>query len=120
IVVYEHADDEVPYGVLTGDTLFIGDVGRPDLLASLGHTRDELGEMLYHSLHDTLLALPDDTRVFPAHGAGSACGKNLSTELTSTIGEQRTTNYALLASDKDTFLALVTEGQPPAPGYFAV
>jgi hydroxyacylglutathione hydrolase len=119
IVVYEHADDEVPYGVLTGDALFVGDVGRPDLLASLGYTRDELGEMLYDSLHTKLMTLPDATRVFPAHGAGSACGKNLSTELSSTIGEQRTSNYALMAPDKDTFLALVTEGQPPAPGYFA-
>ncbi len=119
IVVWERADDEVPYGVLTGDALFVGDVGRPDLLASLGFTRDELGEMLYDSLHGKLMTLPDATRVFPAHGAGSACGKNLSTELSSTIGEQRTTNYALLAPDKATFLDLVTEGQPPAPGYFA-
>ncbi|MGY6500972.1 MAG: MBL fold metallo-hydrolase [Acidimicrobiales bacterium] len=119
IVVYEHADDDVPYGVLTGDALFVGDVGRPDLLASLGHTRDELGAMLYDSLHTKLLVLPDESRVFPAHGAGSACGKNLSTELSSTIGEQRTSNYALMAPDKATFLELVTEGQPPAPGYFA-
>lgn len=119
IVVWERADDEVPYGVLTGDALFVGDVGRPDLLASLGYTRDELGEMLYDSLHTKLLTLPDSTRVFPAHGAGSACGKNLSTELSSTIGDQRITNYALLAPDKATFLELVTEGQPPAPGYFA-
>jgi hydroxyacylglutathione hydrolase len=119
IVISERADAEGPYGVLTGDALFVGDVGRPDLLASLGYTRDELGEMLYDSLHNKLLPLPDDTRVFPAHGAGSACGKNLSTELSSTIGEQRVTNYALLAPDKATFLELVTEGQPPAPGYFA-
>ena len=118
-MIYEHADDEIPYGVLTGDALFVGDVGRPDLLASLGFTRDELGEMLYDSLHGKLLTLPDATRVFPAHGAGSACGKNLSTELSSTIGDQRVTNYALLAPDKATFLELVTEGQPPAPGYFA-
>ncbi|MFP3905703.1 MAG: rhodanese-like domain-containing protein [Acidimicrobiales bacterium] len=119
IVIFEHATDSVPYGVLTGDALFVGDVGRPDLLASLGFTRDELGEMLYDSLHTKLLTLPDDTRVFPAHGAGSACGKNLSTELSSTIGDQRSTNYALMAPDKTTFLELVTEGQPPAPGYFA-
>ncbi len=70
VVVYEHADDEVPYGVLTGDTLFIGDVGRPDLLASIGFTRDELADQLYDSIHDKLLPLPDDTRVFPGHGAG--------------------------------------------------
>ena len=118
IVVWEHADDEVPYGVLTGDTLFIGDVGRPDLLASIGFTRDELATQLYDSLHDQLLTLPDPTRVFPAHGAGSACGKNLSTETSSTIGEQRQTNYALLAPDRESFIELVTEGQPPAPEYF--
>jgi hydroxyacylglutathione hydrolase len=118
IVVWEHADDEVPYGVLTGDALFIGDVGRPDLLASLGFTRDELAEQLYESLHGKLLTLPDATRVYPAHGAGSACGKNLSTETWSTIGDQRLENYALLAPDKQTFIDLVTEGQPPAPSYF--
>lgn len=118
IVVYEHAGDEIPYGVLTGDALFIGDVGRPDLLASIGFTREELAEKLYDSLHDKLMTLPDATRVYPAHGAGSACGKNLSTELWSTMGEQKETNYALRAPDKDTFMALVTEGQPPAPSYF--
>jgi hydroxyacylglutathione hydrolase len=100
IVVWEHADDEVPYGVLTGDALFIGDVGRPDLLASLGYTRDELADKLYDSLHQQLLTLPDATRVYPAHGAGSACGKNLSTETWSTIGDQRVNNYALVAPDK--------------------
>ncbi len=118
IVVWEHADDEIPYGVLTGDALFIGDVGRPDLLASLGYTRDELAVQLYDSLHGKLLTLPDATRVYPAHGAGSACGKNLSTETWSTIGDQRVENYALLAPDKQTFIDLVTEGQPPAPSYF--
>ncbi len=118
VVVWEHATDEEPYGVLTGDTLFIGDVGRPDLLASIGFTRDELADQLYDSLHDQLLTLPDATRVFPGHGAGSACGKNLSTETWSTIGEQRHSNYALLAPDKQTFIDLVTEGQPPAPEYF--
>ena len=118
IVIYEHADDAVPYGVLTGDTLFIGDVGRPDLLASIGFTREELADKLYDSLHDKLMTLPDATRVFPAHGAGSACGKNLSTELWSTMGDQKASNYALRAPDKPTFMDLVTEGQPPAPGYF--
>ncbi|MGE2729589.1 MBL fold metallo-hydrolase [Mycolicibacterium vaccae] len=118
IVVYEHAGDEVPYGVLTGDALFIGDVGRPDLLASIGFSREELAEKLYDSLHNKLMTLPDATRVFPAHGAGSACGKNLSTELSSTIGEQKQTNYAVRAADKATFMQLVTEGQPPAPAYF--
>ncbi len=118
VVVYEHADDEVPYGVMTGDTLFIGDVGRPDLLASIGFTREELADKLYDSLHDKLMTLPDATRVYPAHGAGSACGKNLSTDLWSTMGDQKATNYALRAPDKTTFMKLVTEGQPPAPGYF--
>ena len=118
IVVYEHAGDGEPYGVLTGDTLFIGDVGRPDLLGSIGFTKEELADRLYDSLHTKLMPLPDTTRVYPAHGAGSACGKNLSTELWSTMGEQRKTNYALRASDKATFVALVTQGQPPAPGYF--
>ena len=118
IVIYEHADDTEPHGVLTGDTLFIGDVGRPDLLASIGFTRDELADKLYDSLHNKLLPLPDATRVFPGHGAGSACGKNLSTETQSTMGEQRTNNYALLAPNKKSFIDLVTEGQPPAPDYF--
>ncbi|MDO0977908.1 MBL fold metallo-hydrolase [Mycolicibacterium frederiksbergense] len=118
IVVFEHAHDEVPYGVLTGDALFIGDVGRPDLLASIGFTREELADKLYDSLHNKLMTLPDATRVYPAHGAGSACGKNLSTDLWSTMGEQKETNYALRAPDKATFMDLVTAGQPPAPSYF--
>ncbi|MCH9721892.1 MAG: MBL fold metallo-hydrolase [Actinomycetia bacterium] len=118
IVIYEHSGDTVPYGVLTGDTLFIGDVGRPDLLSSIGFTRDELADKLYESLHNKLMPLPDTTKVYPAHGAGSACGKNLSTDLWSTMGEQRKTNYALRASSKERFVELVTEGQPPAPGYF--
>src|SRR5437879_150911 len=91
VVVYEHGDDDVPYGVLTGDTLFVGDVGRPDLLASggAGVSAEALARLLYRSLHDKLLRLPDATFVFPAHGAGSSCGKQLSTETSSTIGEQR-------------------------------
>jgi hydroxyacylglutathione hydrolase len=119
VVVFEHADDAVPFGVLTGDTLFIGDVGRPDLLTSVGVTAEELGTMLYRSVHDKLLTLPDDTKVFPGHGAGSACGKSLSTETSSTIGEQRRTNYALAPMGVDEFVAVVTDGQPSAPGYFA-
>ncbi|WP_319433873.1 MBL fold metallo-hydrolase [Mycobacterium sp. RTGN5] len=119
VVVYEHSGDTVPYGVMTGDTLFIGDVGRPDLLASIGFSREELADKLYDSLHNKLMTLPDATRVYPAHGAGSACGKNLSTDLWSTIGDQKATNYALRAPDKATFLNIVTEGQPPTPGYFA-
>ena len=117
-VVYEHAGDAVPYGVLTGDTLFIGDVGRPDLLVSVGKTADELAHLLFASIQNKLLTLPDPTRVYPAHGAGSACGKNLSTETMSTMGEQRRDNYALQYTDANAFVAAVTEGQPEAPGYF--
>jgi glyoxylase-like metal-dependent hydrolase (beta-lactamase superfamily II)/rhodanese-related sulfurtransferase len=121
IVVHEHGGtgDDVPYAVLTGDTLFIGDVGRPDLLASVGVTADELARQLYHSLHEQLLTLPDSTRVFPAHGAGSSCGKQLSTERQSTIGEQRLVNYAVQPMTEDEFVQAVTEGQPATPGYFA-
>ena len=118
VVVYEHPDDAVPFGVLTGDTLFIGDVGRPDLLSSVGVSADDLARQLHSSLHDKLLRLPDATRVFPAHGAGSACGKNLSTETQSTIGEQRAGNYALQPMTADEFVRRVTEGQRQAPAYF--
>jgi hydroxyacylglutathione hydrolase len=105
--------------VLTGDTLFIGDVGRPDLLTSIGWTADDLARRLYRSIHDQLLTLPDATRVYPAHGAGSACGKNLSTANQSTIGEQRRTNYALAPMTEDAFVEAVTQGQSVAPLYFA-
>ncbi len=118
VLVFEHADDEVAYGVLTGDALFIGDVGRPDLLASIGVTAEELGKMLYHSIHTKLMGLPDAVRVFPAHGAGSACGKNLSTERQSTIGQQRLFNYACQPMSEQEFIDVVTEGQPTAPEYF--
>jgi glyoxylase-like metal-dependent hydrolase (beta-lactamase superfamily II)/rhodanese-related sulfurtransferase len=118
LVVREHRDDAVPYGVLTGDTLFIGDVGRPDLLGSVGFTAQEMARHLYRSLHDKLLPLPDPTRVYPAHGAGSACGRNLSAETSSTFGQQRLVNYALQPMSEDAFVALVTEGQPTAPDYF--
>ncbi|MGW3498058.1 MBL fold metallo-hydrolase [Streptomyces sp. NPDC001020] len=119
ILVFEKASDEVPYGVLTGDALFIGDVGRPDLLASVGVTAEELGRMLYDSVQRKLMSLPDEVRVFPAHGAGSACGKNLSTEKQSTIGAQRATNYACQPMNEEEFVAIVAAGQPTAPGYFA-
>ena len=118
LVVWRRAGDAVPYGVLTGDTLFVGDVGRPDLLAATGQHPDAMARNLYRSLHSKVLTLPDDTRIFPAHGAGSACGRQLSTERQSTIGEQRRTNYALQASSEDEFVHLVTEGQPAAPRYF--
>jgi hydroxyacylglutathione hydrolase len=106
-----------PVAVLTGDALFIGDVGRPDLLSSSGVTADELGAQLHRSVH-RLLELPDAALVLPAHGAGSACGKALSTDTVSTIGEQRRTNYALRPMSSDEFVALVTEDQPEAPAYF--
>jgi glyoxylase-like metal-dependent hydrolase (beta-lactamase superfamily II) len=118
VLVFEHDDDDVAYGVLTGDALFIGDVGRPDLLASVGVTADELGRMLYDSVQHKLMGLPDAVRVFPAHGAGSACGKNLSTERQSTIGEQRALNYACQPMSEADFLDVVTAGQSPAPAYF--
>ncbi len=119
IVVWEHADDPEPWGVLTGDTLFIGDVGRPDLLTSIGWSADDLARHLFRSLHDQLLSLPDATRMYPAHGAGSACGKSLSTATESTIGEQRRTNYALAPMTEDQFVEAVIQGQSVAPLYFA-
>jgi glyoxylase-like metal-dependent hydrolase (beta-lactamase superfamily II)/rhodanese-related sulfurtransferase len=120
VVVRERGGAE-PWGVLTGDTLFVGDVGRPDLTAGVdpGVTVEGMARELYRSLWDKLLTLPDATRVFPAHGAGSACGKNLSTETSSTIGEQRGTNHALRLGDEDAFIAAITEGQPARPHYFA-
>ena len=108
-----------PWAVLTGDTLFVGDVGRPDLRASLGWKAEDLGRMLYESLRSKLLALPDSTRVFPAHGAGSLCGKSLGSENSSTIGVQRKLNYALQAMTSDDFVNLVLADQPDAPPYFA-
>ena len=117
VVIYDR-DGAEPWGMLTGDTLFIGDVGRPDLLSSAGASADELARALYRSLHQKLLALPDGVRIFPAHGAGSACGKNLSTATQSTIGEQRATNYALQPMSEDDFVAAVTTGQAVAPPYF--
>jgi rhodanese-related sulfurtransferase/glyoxylase-like metal-dependent hydrolase (beta-lactamase superfamily II) len=113
----EHSDDR-PYAVLTGDTLFIGDVGRPDLRASLGWAAERLASMLYDSLHDKLLPLPDETLVYPAHGAGSLCGKNLSTDTVSTMGVQRQYNYALQPMSRERFIEIVTSDQPDTPAYF--
>jgi glyoxylase-like metal-dependent hydrolase (beta-lactamase superfamily II)/rhodanese-related sulfurtransferase len=106
-----------PHGVLTGDTLFVGDVGRPDLHGALGWSASALGSLLYDPL-PKLMALPDEAIVYPAHGAGSLCGKALGKETTSTIGEQRRSNYALQPMSKDAFVALVTADQPDAPAYF--
>jgi hydroxyacylglutathione hydrolase len=119
ILVYDLARSATePYAVMTGDTLFIGDVGRPDLMASIGVTADELADMLYDSLRVKLLSLPDATLVYPAHGAGSMCGKNLSTATVSTMGEQRKFNYALQPMNREEFKAIVTAEQAEAPGYF--
>ena len=107
-----------PYAVLTGDTLFIGDVGRPDLRASLGWTADDLGAHLYDSLHNQLMPLPGETLVYPAHGSGSLCGKNLSSDTVSTLDAQRRMNYALQPMTREEFIALVTADQPDAPAYF--
>ncbi len=118
ILVFDEARDPgTPHAVLTGDTLFIGDVGRPDLLASIGVTAEELSEMLYHSIQ-RLKSLPDGTLVYPAHGAGSLCGKSLSKETVSTIGEQKRFNYALQPMALEDFRTLVTADQPEAPAYF--
>ncbi|MEE9393294.1 MAG: MBL fold metallo-hydrolase [Planctomycetota bacterium] len=108
-----------PHAVLTGDTLFIGDVGRPDLMASIGISAEELAGDLFQSLHHKLLMLPDETLVYPGHGAGSMCGKSLSSETVSTIGAQRATNYALQPMSKSDFIELVTSNLPKTPGYFA-
>jgi len=107
-----------PHAVLTGDTMFVGDVGRPDLRVALGWSAADLGGLLYESLQHKLLPLPDSSLVYPAHGAGSLCGKALSKETRSTIGEQRRTNYALQPMSKATFVDLVTADQPDAPAYF--
>jgi hydroxyacylglutathione hydrolase len=110
--------DRQPQAILTGDTLFVGDVGRPDLRASLGWSATDLGTLLFRSLHTKLLPLPDETLVYPAHGAGSLCGKQLSRETVSTLGEQRRTNYALQQMTEPEFIQLVTTDQPDAPSYF--
>ena len=119
ILVYDLAKNaQNPQAMLTGDTLFIGDVGRPDLLASIGVTADELADMLYDSLTKKLVTLPDETLVYPAHGAGSMCGKNLSTETVSTIGEQKKFNYALQPMSREEFKRIVTAEQSETPSYF--
>lgn len=107
-----------PQAVLTGDTLFVGDVGRPDLRVALGWSAADLGALLFDSLQSKLLPLPDASLVYPAHGAGSLCGKAISKETVSTIGEQRRVNYALQPMSKQAFIELVTADQPEAPPYF--
>ena len=117
IVMADLGQPERPQAVFTGDTLFVGDVGRPDLSAT--HTPQQLAAILYQSLHQKLLTLPDDTEIFPAHGAGSLCGRQMSSESSSTIGKQRQSNYALLARTPEEFVHLLTDDLPARPEYFA-
>jgi hydroxyacylglutathione hydrolase len=118
-VLAENTEDaSEPLKMFTGDTLFIGDVGRPDLVGSKGFTAEEMAAMLYDSLHEKILPLPDETEVYPAHGAGSLCGKSLSKETWSTLGQQRRMNYALQPMSKEEFIRLVASDQPEVPAYF--
>ncbi|HEY5610218.1 MAG TPA: MBL fold metallo-hydrolase, partial [Thermoanaerobaculia bacterium] len=119
ILVSDHADPNTPQKVLTGDTLFIGDVGRPDLVAAVGYSKEQMAGLLYDSLHHKLLALDDSVEVFPAHGAGSLCGRNISKETSSTIGEQRRFNYALKPMPREDFIRMMTVDLPEQPQYFS-
>ena len=118
IVAEDTENPAEPLKMFTGDTLFIGDVGRPDLIGSKGFTAEEMGAMLYDSLREKILAYPDETEVYPAHGAGSLCGKSLSKETWSTLGTQRQTNYALQPMAKEEFIKIVAADQPEVPAYF--
>ena len=117
IVATDSEKSDRPWGVFTGDTLFIGDVGRPDL--SPEFTPQQLAGMFYDSLHNKLLRLPDDVQVFPAHGAGSLCGRNISSERSSTIGKERQFNYALQPMSREAFVHMLTADLPERPGYFS-
>jgi hydroxyacylglutathione hydrolase len=116
IVMTDLTQPDRPRAVFTGDTLFVGDVGRPDLSAD--HTPQQLASLLYSSLHEKLLKLPDETEVFPAHGAGSLCGRQMGPERSSTIGKERRSNYALQARSEEEFVHLLTDSLPPRPEYF--
>jgi glyoxylase-like metal-dependent hydrolase (beta-lactamase superfamily II)/rhodanese-related sulfurtransferase len=118
LLVIDPSISDQPQKVLTGDTLFIGDVGRPDLAGGKGFTPQQMAALMYDSLHGKLLQLPDETEVYPAHGAGSMCGKNMSKETSSTIGEQRKFNYALKPMTKDEFVTMMTADLTEAPAYF--
>ena len=120
ILAKDTEDVDAPVKMFTGDTLFIGDVGRPDLIGSKGFTAEQMGSMLYDSIHNKILPLPDETEVYPAHGAGSLCGKSLSKETWSTLGEQRKFNYALKPMTKEEFIKVVASDQPEVPAYFPV
>jgi hydroxyacylglutathione hydrolase len=117
VLMNDRGEPQRPAAVFTGDTLFVGDVGRPDL--SPIHTPQQLAAILYQSIHEKLLTLPDDTEIFPAHGAGSLCGRQMSSESSSTIGKQRQSNYALLARTSEEFVHLLTDNLPARPEYFA-
>src|SRR5207237_1463284 len=117
LVVDREVSDE-PQKVLTGDTLFIGDLGRPDLVGSKGFTSEQMAAMLYDSLHEKLLRLDDAVEVYPAHGAGSMCGRNISKETSSTVGAQRRGNWALQPMAREEFVRLVTRDLPEAPRSF--
>src|SRR6266404_979240 len=119
VLVSDTEVSDQPQRVLTGDTLFIGDVGRPDLAGAKGYTPQTMAGMMYDSLHEKLLRLDDAVEVFPAHGAGSMCGKNLSAETSSTIGQQRKSNYALQPMTKDEFVKIMTSDLAEAPAYFS-
>jgi glyoxylase-like metal-dependent hydrolase (beta-lactamase superfamily II)/rhodanese-related sulfurtransferase len=118
VIAQDATDSSSPAKMFTGDTLFIGDVGRPDLVGSKGFTAEEMASMLYDSLHEKILKFPDETEVYPAHGAGSLCGKSLSKETWSTLGEQRKSNYALQPMTKEEFVKIVAEDQLEVPQYF--
>ncbi|QQS42582.1 MAG: MBL fold metallo-hydrolase [Acidobacteriota bacterium] len=120
ILAEDTANKDAPIKMFTGDTLFIGDVGRPDLVGSKGFTAEQMGGMLYDSLHEKILPLPDETEVYPAHGAGSLCGKSLSSETWSSLGKQKKTNYALRPMSKEEFVKIVAADQPEVPAYFPV
>lgn len=119
VLVIDTEVSDQPQKILTGDTLFIGDVGRPDLAGSKGFTPEMMAAMLYDSLHQKILTLPDSVEVYPAHGAGSMCGRNISKETSSTIGEQRRFNYALKPMSRDEFVQVLTTNLPEAPAYFS-
>jgi hydroxyacylglutathione hydrolase len=119
VLVLDLAASDKPQKVLTGDALFIGDVGRPDLVGSKGYTPQQMACMLYDSLHNKLLMLGDNVEIYPAHGAGSLCGRNLAKETSSTIGEQKRFNYALKPMAKDEFIKMMTADLPEVPQYFA-
>lgn len=119
VLVIDTEVSNQPQKVLTGDTLFVGDVGRPDLAGGQGYTPAMMAGMMYDTLHNKLLALPDEVEVYPAHGAGSMCGKNMSKETSSTIGEQRKFNYALQPMSKEEFVRMMTTDLAVAPAYFA-